>query len=60
MLKKIDFKTAKKSFPLTVQNAKMESIPLQVVKKPIQTIGYQNENTNEQQFYKPISKILQF
>lgn len=60
MNKKIDFNIVKKYFPLTVQNARVGTKPKSVIRMKIITSDYQSSNVNSQQFYKPMSKIIQF
>lgn len=62
-MKKINFNKVKGFFPLTIQNADViDSIPIQPTNKTlgIKAFNYQSDDVNQQQFHKPISKILQF
>ena len=57
---KMNYNKIKGHFPLTIQNAKFIN---QIKQQPIDIIkatNYQSNNVNQQQYYKPISKILQF
>ncbi len=57
---KIKFNSIKGHFPLTIQNAKLVNKVVPIFSKGIVASNYQSNNVNQQQFYKPISKILQF
>ena len=60
MRKKLNFSTVKKAFPLTAQNATISALTANPAMPVITAAGYQSVCTNQQQFYKPISKTLQF
>ena len=53
-------KKIKGSFPLTILNAKIIDLKRVKTRNGISAKAYQNNNLNNQQFYKPISKILKF
>lgn len=57
---KTKFNSIKGYFPLTIQNAKLVDKVIPKFSKGISASNYQSDNVNQQQFYKPISKILQF
>lgn len=57
---KINFNQIKGHFPLTIQNAKLIDKVKPKFSEGIIASNYQSNNVNQQQFYKPISKILQF
>jgi hypothetical protein len=62
-MKEVDFIKIKKYFPLTIQNATVVDNETHEQKTPTGVIiasNYQSNRVNTQQFYKPISKILQF
>lgn len=53
-------KKIKGSFPLTILNSEELEIKPSTKVYEINTSIYQNKKLNPQQFYKPISKILDF
>lgn len=57
---KLSFNKIKGHFPLTIQNAKRIDKIKPEYFEGITASNYQSDNVNQQQFYKPISKILQF
>lgn len=59
-MKKLSDKEVKKLFPFTIQDASINNLNKRLTKSRIGVTMYQNENATSQQFYKPISKILQF
>ena len=59
-MSKISFNKIKGYFPLTIQNAKIEDKITSSIVNGIEADNYQSNDVNQQQFYKPISKILQF
>ncbi len=59
-MNKISFNKIKGHFPLTVQNAEIVNRVRPLHIKGIEASNYQSDNVNPQQFYKPISKMLQF
>lgn len=57
---KLSYNKIKGHFPLTIQNAKIVDKVMSQRVEGIIAANYQSDNVNQQQFYKPISKILQF
>lgn len=59
-MKKLNFNKIKGHFPITLQNAKIINKVHSERIEGIEASSYQSNNVTPQQFYKPISKILQF
>ncbi|SDF26329.1 hypothetical protein [Cellulophaga baltica] len=59
-MKKLSNNEVKRLLPFTIQEATITNLNKTIKTKGIRVSMYQNENTTSQQFYKPISKILQF
>lgn len=59
-MKKKKYQDVKCFLPLTVQNASINSLTKIRKKKGVKTVNYQSYVSSSQQFYKPISKTLNF